>query len=122
MASSKVKTEARLKRKRRIRKRVIGVSGRPRLSVFRTARHMYAQVIEDTTGNTLVSASTLDKDIRALSPFSDKKEAAKCVGKFVAQRAKEKGITKVVFDRNGFLYHGRIEALAMAARESGLDF
>ncbi|MDY6990582.1 MAG: 50S ribosomal protein L18 [Thermodesulfobacteriota bacterium] len=114
--------EARLKRKKRVRKRVVGTQDRPRLTVFRSARHMYAQVVVDATGNTLAAASTLDKEVREHPRFESKVEAAKFVGKLVAQRAMEKGVSGVVFDRNGFLYHGRVRAVAAAAREQGLDF
>jgi len=114
--------EARLKRKRRVRKKVYGTQERPRLTVFRSARHMYAQVVVDTTGNTLTAASTLDKEVREHPRFESKVEAARFVGKLVAQRAMKKGVTGVVFDRNGFLYHGRVRAVAAAAREQGLDF
>ncbi|MDY6951866.1 MAG: 50S ribosomal protein L18 [Thermodesulfobacteriota bacterium] len=114
--------EARLKRKKRVRKRVFGTQDRPRLTVFRSARHMYAQVVVDTTGNTLAAASTLDKEVREHPPFESKVEAAKYVGKLVAQRAMKNGVSGVVFDRNGFLYHGRVRAVAAAAREQGLDF
>ncbi|MDY6837953.1 MAG: 50S ribosomal protein L18 [Thermodesulfobacteriota bacterium] len=116
------KKEARLKRKRRVRKRVFGTQDRPRLTVFRSARHMYAQVVVDTTGNTLAAASTLDKEVREHPPFESKVEAAKFVGELVAQKAMQKGVSGVVFDRNGFLYHGRVRAVATAAREKGLDF
>jgi large subunit ribosomal protein L18 len=116
------KTEAREKRKRRIRKKVFGTPERPRLSVFRSAKHMYAQVVDDTTGKTLVHVSTLAKSVKAEAVEVPKSEAAKLVGKAVAEACKAKGIDKVVFDRNGFLYHGRVKALADAAREAGLQF
>jgi large subunit ribosomal protein L18 len=106
-----------------VRSKISGTPERPRLNVFRSANHIYAQVIDDLKGHTLVSASTLDKESR--TDFKDgltKLDEAKLVGKIVAERAKEKGITKVVFDRAGYLYHGRIKALADAAREAGLDF
>src|ERR1700730_11548719 len=106
------------KRHRRVRARVTGTTERPRLNVFRSLSGIYAQVIDDTQGHTLVAASTLDKDV-ADAP---KIEQAKAVGKLVAQRAKAAGISKVVFDRGGYLYHGRIKALADSAREGGLDF
>src|SRR5947209_2026027 len=109
---------AREKRHNRVRARVQGTNERPRLNVFRSLNHMYAQVIDDTRGHTLVAASTLDKDVSE----SAKIEQAKAVGKLVAERAKGAGITKVVFDRGGYLYHGRIKALAEGAREGGLDF
>ncbi len=108
----------RQKRQRRVRARVIGTTERPRLNVFRSLSGIYAQVIDDTKGHTLVAASTLDKDVAEASKI----EEAKAVGKLVAQRAKAAGISKVVFDRGGYLYHGRIKALADSAREGGLDF
>ncbi len=116
------KLRARLKRKKRIRKKIFGTSERPRLSVFRSARHMYAQIIEDTTGQTLVSASTVEKTVREMPGFEDKKAAAHHIGKLLAERAVGKGISKVVFDRNGFLYQGRLKALSTGVREGGLDF
>ena len=92
------------------------------MSVFRSAKHIYAQVIVDETGQTIAGASTLDKETKDHGDFSGKVEAAQFVGKLVAQRAKEKGVTKVVFDRNGFLYHGRVKAVSTGAREGGLEF
>ena len=108
----------RQKRQRRVRARAIGTTERPRLNVFRSLNGIYAQIIGDSKGHTLVSASTLDKDV-ADAP---KTEQAKAVGKLVAERATAAGITKVVFDRGGYLYHGRVKALADSAREGGLDF
>jgi large subunit ribosomal protein L18 len=102
----------------RIRRKVEGTSERPRLNVYRSLNHIYAQVIDDMQGLTLASASTVTTKVKAGGNI----EAAKEIGKAVAERAKEKGVTKVVFDRGGYLYHGRIKALADAARESGLDF
>lgn len=122
MGLTNEKTRAHLKRKKRIRKKIFGTSERLRLSIFRSARHMYAQIIEDTTGRTLVSASTVEKAVRELPKFEDKKSAANHIGRLLAQRAVEKGISKVVFDRNGFLYHGRVKALSTGAREGGLEF
>jgi len=122
MGALSKKKEAHLKRKRRVRKKILGTDDRPRLTVFRSARHVYAQVIADTTGHTLASASTLDKETRGHVPFESKVEAAKFVGKLVARRAMEKGVSRVVFDRNGFLYHGRVRALSTGAREQGLEF
>jgi large subunit ribosomal protein L18 len=110
------------RRKLRIRKKVAGTAERPRLSVFRSARHIYAQVIDDTTGATLAHASTLSKDLRGTLESDSKSDAARKVGALVAKICKSKGIERVVFDRNGYLYHGRISALAQAAREAGLDF
>lgn len=114
--------EARLRRHRRVRKNVSGTPERPRLNVFRSLEHIYAQVIDDTLGTTLVSASTIDKDVRKELEGKNKSDAAKLVGKVVADRAKQAGITKVVFDRGGYKYHGRVKALADGAREGGLDF
>ena len=114
--------EARLKRKRRIRTRISGSPERPRLSVFRTSRHIYAQLIDDFNGVTLVAASTLNPEIRQQGKVKGKIDSAKRVGDMIANKAKASGITSVVFDRNGFLYHGRVRALAMAAREAGLEF
>ena len=116
------KKQASLKRKRRVRKRIFGTQERPRLSVFRSARHMYAQIVVDTTGHTMASASTLDKEAREHPKFESKVEAANFVGRLVARRAIEKGISKVVFDRNSFAYHGRVQAMAAGARKEGLDF
>jgi large subunit ribosomal protein L18 len=113
---------ARLKRKMRIRTRVHGTQERPRLTVFRSDKHIYAQVIDDSLGVTLASASTVAPDYKGMDPLKGKVEAAKRVGAIVARKAQEKGVTKVVFDRNGFIYHGRVKALADAAREAGLDF
>jgi large subunit ribosomal protein L18 len=117
----KTKAERRNWRKKRIRKKVRGDSARPRLSVFRSATHIYAQVIDDETRATLVSASSLSKELTAEQKVS-KTELAKKVGALVAQRCIENKIKKVVFDRNGFIYHGRIKALADGARETGLEF
>jgi large subunit ribosomal protein L18 len=110
---------ARLKRQARVRKKVRGTSECPRLSVFRSAKHIYAQIVEDTTGVTLVAASTLSKDIEAAT-YGGNVEAAKAVGAAIAKKAIAQDITRVVFDRNGFLYQGRVQALAEAAREAGL--
>jgi len=111
---------ARVRRHNRVRKNVIGVASRPRLAVFRSARHIYAQVVDDTTGRTLAAASTLDTSLKGAS--GKKSERAKQVGALVAERAKAAGVTKVAFDRGGYAYHGRIAALADAAREGGLEF
>lgn len=116
------KVEGRKRRKLSIRKNMSGTQERPRLSVFRTARHIYAQVIDDAAGTTLAAASTLSKDLRGTLGEGSKTQAAKKVGVLVAEQCKSRGILKVVFDRNGFRYHGRIKALADAARESGLGF
>ncbi len=122
MGALSLKKRACLKRKRRVRKKIFGIQDRPRLSVFRSTRHIYAQVVVDTTGHTVASACTLDKEAREHPKFESKVEAAKFVGKLVAGRAVEKGISKVVFDRNGFSYHGRVQAVAKGAREGGLTF
>ncbi|MBB6216833.1 large subunit ribosomal protein L18 [Anaerosolibacter carboniphilus] len=106
----------------RVRRKVFGTPERPRLSVYRSLSNMYAQIIDDSTGTTLASASTLDKDIKAKVNNAGNKEAAKLVGEAVAKKAAEKGIDKVVFDRGGYIYHGRIKELAEAAREAGLQF
>lgn len=122
MGALSLKAQARLKRKKRIRKRMVGTEQRPRLSVFRSARHIYAQVIDDTNGHTLVAASSLDKEVKEHPKFENKTAAATFVGKLVAERAVEKGVKQVVFDRNGFLYHGRVKAVSDGAREAGLNF
>ena len=122
MVSKESRTEVRVKKHKRIRNRFAGTAERPRLAVFRSNNHMYAQIIDDTVGNTLVSASTLEKEIKAELEKTNDVDAAAYVGKIVAKRAMDKGITEVVFDRGGFLYHGKIEALAEAAREAGLVF
>ena len=109
----------RLKRHKRVRGRVFGTPEMPRLNVFRSEKHIYAQIIDDTKGTTLCSASSVEKDFEGVG---SNKEAAKKVGMTVAQRAKEKGIDKVVFDRGGYIYHGRVAALADGAREGGLEF
>jgi len=114
---------ARLKRKQRVRKKVLGTDARPRLSVFRSAKHIYAQIIDDDAAKTVVSSSSLSKDVRQdLKGRGGNREGAAIVGQNIAKKALEKGIKRVVFDRNGFLYHGRVKALADAARESGLEF
>lgn len=110
------------RRKCRIRSKISGSVERPRLTVFRSAKHIYAQVVDDTSGKTLASASTLSKDLKGTLGDGDKKEAAKKVGALIAKICTEKKLAKVVFDRNGYLYHGRVRALAEAAREAGLDF
>lgn len=115
------KNETRQKRHRRVRKRVDGTPERPRLNVYRSTNHIYAQVIDDAMGHTLASASTLDASLRDVKNGGNV-EGAKTVGQLVAERAKAAGVTKVVFDRGGYLYHGRIKALADAAREGGLEF
>ena len=122
MVSKKSRAEMREKKHMRIRNRFSVTAERPRLAVFRSNNHMYAQIIDDTVGNTLVSASTLEKEIKAELNKTNDVEAAAYLGKVIAKRAMDKGISEVVFDRGGFLYHGKIEALAEAAREAGLVF
>ncbi len=116
------RNEARKRRHRRVRKKVFGTPERPRLNVFRSLKHIYAQIIDDEKGVTLVSASTIDRELREKCQGLTKTEQARLVGELVAKRALAKGITKVVFDRGGYKYHGRVKALAEAAREAGLDF
>jgi len=106
----------------RVRKTVIGSSERPRLNVFRSLKHIYAQVIDDTVGQTLISASTLDNEIKGKLDGLKKTEAAELVGRVLAERALANGVTTVVFDRGGYKYHGRVKALAEAARKAGLEF
>ncbi len=122
MMSKKSRTDVREKKHRRLRNYLSGTSARPRLAVFRSNNHMYAQIIDDTVGNTLVAASTVEKEISAELEHTNTVEAAAYVGTVVAKRALEKGITTVVFDRGGFIYQGKIKALADAAREAGLEF
>lgn len=122
MGNTSQRLVSRLKRKQRIRKNICGNKERPRLSVFRSSKNIYAQIIDDTLGTTLVSASTLDKEFKDQKIDGKKVEIAKVVGNLVGKRALDKGITKVVLDRNGFLYHGRIKALSDGAREAGLNF
>ncbi|HDG61862.1 MAG: 50S ribosomal protein L18 [Thermotogae bacterium] len=122
MIKKESKNERRLRRHRRVRKKVFGTPERPRLCVFRSNKHIYAQIIDDTIGHTLVSASTLDPELREKLQKTWNKEAAREVGKLIARRALEKGIKKVVFDRGGYKYHGRVKELAEGAREGGLVF
>ncbi|OMH40259.1 50S ribosomal protein L18 [Desulfurobacterium indicum] len=110
------------KKHRRVRKKVFGTPERPRLAVYKSLKHMYAQIIDDTKGHTLVAASTVDKEVKEKIKGLSKTEAARVVGQVIAERAKAKGITAVVFDRGGFIYHGRIKAIAEGAREGGLEF
>lgn len=117
------RAQARLRRKVRVRKKVRGNPERPRLSVFRSSKHIYAQIIDDGSAHTILESSSLKKDIRAnLGGRGGNREGAAIIGQSIAKKALEKGIKRVVFDRNGFLYHGRIKALAEAARETGLEF
>jgi large subunit ribosomal protein L18 len=116
------KRVARERRHRRVRKRVLGTAERPRLNVFRSLNHIYAQIIDDIQGVTLASASTIDKEVRPEAQGLPKTEQAKLVGQTLARRALERGVKQVVFDRGGYLYHGRVKALAEGSREGGLKF
>ena len=122
MVSKQSRQEVRVKKHMKIRNRFSGTAERPRLAVFRSNNHMYAQIIDDTVGNTLVSASTLQKDVKAELEKTNNVDAAAYLGTVIAKKAIEKGITSVVFDRGGFIYQGKIKALADAAREAGLEF
>lgn len=122
MGSLNPKKRARLTRKKRIRKKLVGTPERPRLSVFRSAKHIYAQVIDDIHGQTLVTASSMDKSVKEQPVFENKIAVAGFVGKLLGERATKKGLRQVVFDRNGFLYHGRVKAVSESAREAGLEF
>jgi large subunit ribosomal protein L18 len=122
MDTAKEKREARQRRHVRVRAKVKGTAERPRLAVYRSLEHIYAQVIDDVAGHTLVSASTIDAEIKKAIAGKRKTEEAKIVGQFIAARAKKAGISRVVFDRGGHMYHGRVKALADGAREAGLDF
>ena len=122
MVSKESRAKVRENKHRKIRNRFSGTAERPRLAVFRSNNHMYAQVIDDTVGKTLVAASTLEKDVKAELEKTNDVEAAAYLGKVIAKRAIEKGITTVVYDRGGFIYQGKIKALAEAAREAGLEF
>src|SRR5574344_1522207 len=122
MVSKKSRSEIRVKKHMKLRNRFSGTAQRPRLAVFRSNNHMYAQIIDDTVGNTLVSASTLDKDVKAELEKTNNLDAAAKLGTVIAKKALDKNITTVVFDRGGFIYQGKIKALAEAAREAGLEF
>ena len=122
MVSKESRSKIRAKKHMKIRNRFSGTAERPRLAVFRSNNHMYAQIIDDTVGNTLVSASTLEKDVKAELEKTNNVDAAAYLGTVIAKRAIEKGIKEVVFDRGGFIYQGKIAALADAAREAGLEF
>lgn len=122
MIKSRSRSEMRELRHRRLRKRVVGTPSRPRLSVFRSLKHIYVQIIDDEAGKTLLSASTMDKSLASSLKNTGDQEAAKSVGKLIAERALAKGITSVVFDRGGHIFLGRVKALADAAREAGLKF
>ncbi len=122
MAAADLKKTRRRRRKLRVRKRIFGTPDRPRLTVFRSSKHIAVQVVDDVTGVTLCQAASMNKELRKQISYGGNVAAAKAIGTVVAERAKEKGITKVAFDRNGYRYHGRIQALADAAREGGLSF
>ena len=122
MVSKESRQKVRVKKHMKIRNRFSGTAQRPRLAVFRSNNHMYAQIIDDTVGNTLVAASTLEKDVKAELEKTNNVDAAAYLGTVIAKRAIEKGISEVVFDRGGFIYQGKIAALADAAREAGLEF
>ena len=122
MVNKKSRQEVRLNKHRKLRNRFSGTAERPRLAVFRSNNHMYAQIIDDTVGHTLVAASTLEKDVKAELEKTNNVDAAAYLGKVIAQKALDKGIKTVVFDRGGFIYQGKIQALAEAAREAGLEF
>ena len=122
MIRKESRSKIRAKKHYKLRNRINGTSERPRLSVFRSNDHMYAQIIDDSVGNTIVAASTVEKSIKEALEQTDNVDAAAYVGKVVAERALEKGIKTVVFDRGGFIYQGKVQALADAAREAGLEF
>ena len=122
MVGKKSRSEVRRKKHMKLRNRISGTAERPRLAVLRSNNHMYAQIIDDTVGNTLVAASTLQKDVKAELEKTNNVDAAAYLGKVIAEKAIAKGITEVVFDRGGFIYQGKIKALADAAREAGLNF
>ena len=122
MVSKKSRSEVRVNKHRKLRNHISGTAERPRLAVFRSNNHMYAQIIDDTVGNTLVAASTMEKSVKAELEKTNNVDAAAYLGKVIAERALEKGIKEVVFDRGGFIYQGKIKALADAAREAGLEF
>ncbi|MBW2620442.1 MAG: 50S ribosomal protein L18 [Deltaproteobacteria bacterium] len=122
MGKLNLKKKARLKRKKRIRKHLIGTQQRPRLNVFRSSKHIYAQVVDDENGHTIAAASSLEKVVKEKPKFENKVAVADFVGKLLGERAIKKGLKKVVFDRGGFLFHGRIKAVSEGARKAGLDF
>jgi large subunit ribosomal protein L18 len=122
MLNKPSRSEQRVKKHLRVRKKVYGTAERPRLCVFRSEKHIYAQVINDDLGTTLAAASSIDKELKETLAAGSNKEAAKAVGNLIAKKAIEKGVKEVVFDRGGYIYHGRVKELAEAARESGLDF
>src|ERR671931_2372814 len=122
MGKTEEKNAARKIRQRRVRYKIQGTPERPRLSVFRSAKHIYAQIVDDTANHVLVAASSLSKDFRATGQSGGNVAGATLVGQMVAEKALQRGVQRVVFDRNGFLYHGRIKAVALGAREKGLQF
>ena len=122
MSTTSFRAQARLKRKKRIRKQLSGTSERPRLSVFRSSKHIYAQVIDDNAGHTIAAASSLETEIKEQKDIENNVSMANFVGKLVGERTKKQGIKRIVFDRNGFLYHGRVKAVSEGAREAGLEF
>ena len=122
MVTKESRSKIRAKKHRRLRATLAGTAAKPRLAVFRSNNHMYAQIIDDTVGNTLCAASTLDKDVKAALEKTNNVDAAAAVGTAIAKKALDKGINTVVFDRGGFIYQGKIQALADAAREAGLQF
>ena len=122
MINKESRSAIRVKKHMRVRNHLAGTADRPRLAVFRSNNHMYAQIIDDSVGNTIVAASTVEKSIKEALEQTDNVDAAAYVGKVVAERALEKGIKTVVFDRGGFIYQGKVQALADAAREAGLEF
>jgi large subunit ribosomal protein L18 len=122
MITKSDKNKARLKRHLRVRKKIQGTAARPRLNIFRSSKHMYAQLIDDVAGVTIAAASTQDKELKDGIGNGGNIEAARKVGALIAERAKQSGVEQVVFDRGGYLYHGRVQALADAAREAGLEF
>ena len=122
MVSKKSRSEVRVNKHRKLRNRLSGTAECPRLAVFRSNNHMYAQIIDDSVGNTLVATSTLEKDVKAQLEKTNNVEAAAKLGEIIAKKALDKGITNVVFDRGGFIYQGKVQALAEAAREAGLNF
>ncbi len=122
MVNKESRSKIRVKKHRRLRSRLVGTANKPRLAVFRSNNHMYAQIIDDTVGNTLVAASTLDKEVKAELEKTNDVEAAAKVGAAIAKKALDKGIKTVIFDRGGYIYQGKVKALADAAREAGLEF
>lgn len=122
MISKVSRADVRVKKHKRLRNHIVGTAQKPRFAVFRSNNHMYAQIIDDTVGNTLVSASTLQKDVKAELEKTNDVAAAAYLGTVIGKKAVEKGIKTVVFDRGGFIYHGKVKALADAAREAGLEF